>query len=510
LAYLGNLNPYEYRKTEDRQALLYSVGMALLGVQLSKTASATLNEYEAELFPVPQVPEDSFDLLGTIYQYLNSKQENLEKGSFYTGPRMADDFVQDLDFAFGQRIIDPACGSGMFLFRSNASPDQIFGLDSDPLAIMIAKFNYFLKFPEAAAPNLFCVDFFDWLSRNGDLEFDYLIANPPYGANVELPSYFDSKVKSGETFSYFIEFGMRLVNEAGLARFLVPDALLNVKRHSDIRTMLLDEFDLRRVRRYDSRFSGLMSDVYQLEIGHGQTSSVLMEGKMNSRISKPFIKSFKNSIFPFLGQEDIRLIAHAQELGSSSLSGCEFGLGVVTGDNRTVLREVCGAGQEPIFTGKEITPYRLLDPRWFISFDRDTLQQVAPDEIYRAPVKLLYKAISRKLTVAIDRTGSLTTNSANIIIPDEELMSPESLAAILNSTFMSFLYIKMFGNVNKIGKEHLLHLPIPPISIEQDRWLTEHVNSIQGLAECALVDDFVALEVFGLESSQLHYLRSEL
>lgn len=71
LDYLGGLNPCEYETTEDRQALLYSVGMALLGNQLSAVAGAVLSEYETDILPVPQVPEGCFDLLGTIYQYVN-------------------------------------------------------------------------------------------------------------------------------------------------------------------------------------------------------------------------------------------------------------------------------------------------------------------------------------------------------------------------------------------------------------------------------------------------------
>ena len=86
-------------------------------------------------------------------------KENLEKGSFYTGPEIAIDFVNDLDFSSGQIIFDPACGSGAFLFNSNAPAEQIVGVDVDPIAIMIAKLNYFIKFPKAKSPNLFCDDF---------------------------------------------------------------------------------------------------------------------------------------------------------------------------------------------------------------------------------------------------------------------------------------------------------------------------------------------------------------
>jgi type I restriction-modification system DNA methylase subunit len=61
--------------------------------------------------------------------------ENLEKGSFYTGGEVASDFVSDLDFSNGEILLDPACGSGSFLFRSNAPASQIYGVDAEYISI---------------------------------------------------------------------------------------------------------------------------------------------------------------------------------------------------------------------------------------------------------------------------------------------------------------------------------------------------------------------------------------
>ena len=73
--------------------------------------------------------------------------ENLEKGLFYTSRNVATDFVSGLDFAAGQVIFDPACGSGAFLFNSKAPAEQIYGVDLDPIAIMIASFFDSTVFP---------------------------------------------------------------------------------------------------------------------------------------------------------------------------------------------------------------------------------------------------------------------------------------------------------------------------------------------------------------------------
>jgi hypothetical protein len=148
-----------------------------------------------------------------------------------------------------------------------------------------------------------------------------------------------------------------------------------------------------------------------------------------------------------------------------------------------------------------------LKPRKYIAFDRKSLQQVAPDAIYRAPVKLVYKMVCRTLKVALDRSGCLTTNSANIIVPDPKLMSPEALTAILNSSFASFLYVKLFGNVNKIAKTHLLALPIPEVSPAQDQWLCEQVARLPDPEILKQIDTFVAVGLYGVTESDLEETR---
>jgi len=141
---------------------------------------------------------------------------------------------------------------------------------------MIAKFNYFLKFPKASAPNLYCDDFFAWFSRNKNLRFDYIVGNPPYGANLDLSKIPTKYISSGESFSYFIEFGYELLKEKGVFRYLLPDALLNVKRHTDVRDFILEKTNLKTVKKYSKKFSGVMSDVYMVELNRDNSDQCFL------------------------------------------------------------------------------------------------------------------------------------------------------------------------------------------------------------------------------------------
>jgi len=494
----------------SKEEILYSLGIQLLKNKSNPAIRRFLKEYKFNIISFESIPQNEFDLLGSAYQFLNSKMENLEKGSFYTGGEVASDFVSDLDFSNGEILLDPACGSGSFLFRSNAPASQIYGVDADPIAIMIAKFNYFFKFPNAEYPNLYCEDFFTWFGIHEDNRFDYIIGNPPYGASLDLAKIPTQHITSGESFSFFIEFGYWLLKENGIFRFLLPESILNVKRHTDIRNFILKHTNLKRIKRYSKRFTGVMSDVYMVELNHKKSKNMIFEDEDITSIPKSIFSALKNQIFVNLSEDDIGIIEKVELIQSADLSKSIFGLGVVTGDNKTKLFSTPSEGLEPIYSGKEVEKYQLLPAKNYILFDRSNLQQVAPDEVYRAPIKLIYQTISKYLKVAIDTSGSLSTNSANLIIPKLESIDVYSLLGLLNSDLYSYLHLKLFGGVNKIAKENLMALPLPKLSTKQNEVLRKLVLETIKSGEDSKVQSFINKEIFELSEEQVKHIANAI
>jgi predicted RNA methylase len=493
-----------------KEDILFSIGASLIRESDNPAVLDFLNEYARPQINISGIPMGAFDLLGSAYQFLNSKHENLAQGSFYTGTATALEFIKDLDFSEGQTIFDPSCGSGVFLFRSEAGPTQIYGVDSDPIAIMIAKFNYFLKYPDAGPPNLFAMSFFEWSARNPNLDFDYVIGNPPYGSNLEINEIDSQHVFSGESFSYFIELGHRRVKPGGVLRYLVPESLLNVKRHADIRAFLLGPGNLTRIKRFQQKFTGIMSDTFLIEAASHYVPHVFFEDKVVSKIPKSLYMEMQHQVLVNLTEIDSQIIEKVKGIGTLTLAESTFGLGVVTGDNKTKLTKEPVPGSEQIYTGKEVEPYRLLKPRNYIVFDRSNLQQVAPDDVYRAKVKLIYKTISKNLRFALDTSGALSTNSANIVIPDIPGYSAITVMALLNNPLYSFLHQKLFGGVNKVAKENLQALPFPELSSKLQIQLENLVKEAVLNSDYDSLDSFVQTEIFKLTPLEIRHVKSAI
>lgn len=250
-----------------------------------------------------------------------------------------------------------------------------------------------------------------------------------------------------------------------------------------------------------------MSDVYMLELNHEPSSHMLFVNSVTTVIPKNIFKSLHNHIFVHLTDQDIAILKKVNKLKKYDLSKSVFGLGVVTGDNKKKLLDRPRKGAEHIYTGKEVEKYTLRIPKNYIVFDRGQLQQVAPDAIYRAPKKLVYKTIHKYLKVAIDTSGSLTSNSANIIIPKIASLDIYTVMAFLNSTLYSYLHVKMFGGVNKIAKENLMALPFPHVTAEVNSIIKELTKDAIHRGNDEYVQKYIHQEVFGLTPEEVLYIQ---
>jgi predicted RNA methylase len=441
------------------------------------------------------------DWIGFVYQSLTTEGLRILKGLYYTKPVIVNEMLSDIRVLSGERFLDPCCGSGIFLLKvEHAELEQLYGIDNDPLAVMIAKANLMVKYSEATIyPQIYQMDFLlHAASALGDMKFDYIVTNPPWG--TEKGKLHTSEViQSKEKASLFFTEAFKFLNKNGIQHFLLPSSLMKIKVHGDFRRFVTHETRMETLKCYRERFKGVFTDFLSLKVSRkpifGSQNYVVYGA--NNEVSRKEFKPLEDDFcaIPMLNDRDEAIIGKVERLRHDDLSHSQWALGIITGNNAKVLKDRPRKGLEPIYTGKDIGKYSLKKASRYIKYNRVDFQQCAKDEFYRAKEKLVYKFVSGHLCFTYDDKQRLFLNSANILIPEVDGMSTKTVLAFLNSALFNFLYTKRFNDL-KILKGNLSTLPFPKISAEQNQQLSALVDRALG-GDVSAEDEINAL-VFSL------------
>lgn len=450
------------------------------------------------------------DWIGYIYQSLLPEGYRNLNGVYYTGKDIVHKMMDGLVLDESKTIFDPCCGSGAFLMACDvASLSQIYGVDIDPVAVMIAKTNLISKFSgDKEYPNIVCCDYLLSDAEFRQVKFDYIYTNPPWGTS-KVSEYYSDTIYSKERASLFFVKAFSQLSDDGYMCFLLPTSLLKIKIHSDIRFFILSETKIRDMHIYKEKFNGVYTDFFSISVGKSQIgcpqSYSVYQGD-------DIIHAMTANIDDFCSinmntEYDDQIMNILENRRYDNLSHSKWALGIVTGDNKGKLKKEQEIGTEPVFTGRDISKYKLSQPSNFVHYDRSVFQQCAKDEIYRCGEKLVYKFISRQLCFAYDNTGSLFLNSANILIPDIEGMSVKTVMAFLNSELFSFYYKKKFMDI-KILRGNLETLPFPKIALEQDNEISIMVDEvIENVKDRnSDINDYI-YNLYGISNEMVKYIK---
>ena len=416
------------------------------------------------------------DWIGFVYQSLTAEGHRILKGLYYTKPVIVNEMLSDLRILNGEKLLDPCCGSGIFLLKvQHAEMEQLYGIDNDPLAVMIAKANLMVKFNESNVyPQIYQMDFLlHATSALGDLRFDYIVTNPPWGTE-KGKLHASEIIQSKEKASLFFTESFKFLNQNGIQHFLLPTSILKIRVHSDLRRFVTHETRIESLKCYRERFKGVFTDFISLKVSKKPVfdkQNYLVYG-INNEVSRKelVVRDDDFCPIPTLNDRDEAIISKVERLRHDDLSHSQWALGIITGNNSKVLKDRPRKGLEPIYMGKDISKYSLKNASRYIKYNRTDFQQCAKDEFYKAKEKLVYKFVSSRLCFTYDDKQRLFLNSANILIPELEGMSVKTVLAFLNSSLFNFLYVKRFNDL-KILKSNLSSLPFPKITSKQDQQL---------------------------------------
>lgn len=244
--YNGDLFPLAKNEknivTENQLKTLFHL---FLGTDLESKQTVLSDPYDFSIIPI--------ELISNIYEAFLTEDKIKKQKSFYTPSFLVDYILETTlnkslsSIKSDLKILDPACGSGVFLVESirkiiekkelnneltfneavKIVKNCIFGIDIDTNAINITIFSIYLvlldyckkddpnkfKFPKLLNQNIFVADFFDTKANFNNIvgKVDVIIGNPPWGQVRDLnKTYRLAEGYSGSYNQIAMDFLMRV------------------------------------------------------------------------------------------------------------------------------------------------------------------------------------------------------------------------------------------------------------------------------------------------------------
>ncbi|MBO7134574.1 MAG: N-6 DNA methylase [Bacteroidales bacterium] len=506
--------------------IIYTLCLSKLnafGILTLPHVQETINEYKYNKIDIkisPEIWHSDDDLLGFVLQSLLTEGERNTTGQYYTNAIIVKQMLNGLVLNENQTFYDPCCGSGAFLLGIDTkNPSNIYGSDINPIAVMIAKVNLLCKYKNHIFnPKIYCADFLqnkDSLFTDKNIieltkrKYDFIYTNPPWGAD-KGNKYKITDIDTKERASMFLVKAIQMTTSSGHLNFLLPTSLLKIATHKNLRNYILHNTSIQNIDIYNNHFDGVFTDYFSIKMLPSATQNHKYRVDKTIVIDLPITTKDQSNI-PLTNTNPIEssIKMKVQEKANDSLSHSKWALGIVTGNNKERLLDTPDVGAEPIYTGKEVSPYTISPEKKYIVFEPEKFQQCAKEELYRAPEKLIYRFIANRPIVAYDNKQRLCLNSANILIPQVETFSVKSVAALLNSTLYQYLYFTSFTDL-KVLKGNLSQLPFPSISRQKDTKLSELVDQIltAGANESILASiDKEINGIFGITKKEHEYMQ---
>jgi hypothetical protein len=326
------------------------------GVDLSPLAdflSGDVNNKQYVLWRLYSFNHLPIELISSVYEMFLEADKN--KGIAYTPSYLVNFMIDEcmpmhspkLNF----KILDPACGSGIFLVSAykrmidwwriekykkigkwikpekehldelkKLLKDSIYGIDIEKEAVDLAIFSLSLTLCDMLSPkviwenlrfddlshNIVESDFFKWFSKDKLETFNLVIGNPPfieYGSKEvginNLSKDIEVEVPQNQSSLWFTLQGIKLVKkESGLLAFIVPSGPLlynNSKKPIDFRKWLFSHYNIPQIIDFT-----YLSNVLFKNKGNEKNvavSSIFIENKQpdNEPISHITVKKLKSA-----------------------------------------------------------------------------------------------------------------------------------------------------------------------------------------------------------------------
>ena len=411
------------------------------------------------------------------------EESRLRTGAFYTPEHIVDFMVARLleGRELPLKICDYACGSGAFLagvlryVKQNAPRcyaevcTQLYGIDINPNALILARKNL----PNIPEKNFICADTLSEAFAE-EHSFDIIVGNPPYLCGgvrdreafsaaeqmclkERFPNSFEYKMN---LFALFIERAASLADEFSL---IVPDTLLCGRYFSKLRSFLLREFQLKGLFLLEKPdFDASPGNAVILHACRKGAEPPQLTACCRFGPGTPLEKGTFHLVDQRRFQQESRCrfqLTHSafeEEIIAKLFAGAvplkelfHFASGIISkGGKKTIVTDTPGENTQPaLIWGREVTPFEIRWRKNYLKLDPRNIKSGLKHERFQQE-KIFLRQTGASLIAAVSREKIYALNNCHVgtAVSDFPL---DTLAALLNSTVMNYLYRYLSGENNR-------------------------------------------------------------
>ena len=206
-------------------------------------------------------------LFNEVYEKILSDLQSAGNAGEYYTPRAVTQFIVDIvNPKLGEKVLDPACGTGGFLvstlenMKKQITSDSdleklqnnINGVEKKPLPHLLCTTNMILhgiEVPNIRHDNTLARPLADYGASD---MVDVVVTNPPFGGTEEpgIEMNFPATFRTRETADLFLVLIMKLLREEGRCGMVLPDGFFfGEGAKTRIKEKLLSEFNLHTIVR---------------------------------------------------------------------------------------------------------------------------------------------------------------------------------------------------------------------------------------------------------------------
>lgn len=425
-----------------------------------------------------------------------------------------------------------------------ADPDSLDGLRSRQLK----SYNPF----EYDRP----ADFFDPKTMFGvGNTFDIVIGNPPYISALAAKKTMNAKLRERykelytsaagayDMYILFLEKGLRLAGKHGTLAFITPTKFLSAKYAEAFRSYswqalaMIADFENQKV--FDSAGVSTLVSLFRQNsereyVRVEKFKGTISEGALKTEFTVSSLTEFPENLWGHLKWGDYDLVSSVYkhsiplEQASSVVASTtaaeadDYSVHVTSEFTPNAFRKVNTGNISPVF------------PLWGIKDYSNKKQKIrepylpahAPNdrrrEMFGQP-KVIISKLSKRLTAMYDAHGHYASSNTVFVLSPHDPFTVASIAAILNSSFMQYMYKTMFSGLNLLGSfqfqaPQIRLLPVPKNPRKDDlRALDSLIQRLleQGhghIENAALINEMNTLvyKLYGLDKDTIERIEEAL